>query len=389
MIIGLLIAIALICFVVDLATRTLLERKREQRRRREREQALAVSLNLDFTREARTLKRVEVNNPVARILCVDDEEIVLDSFRKILVLDGYSVDTVQTGQEALGLIQTHHYDFVFTDLRMPAMDGVDVVKSVKHLRPDIDVIIITGYATVETAVECMKHGAMDYVQKPFTEDELRGFVKQAVIRQKDQRERQLKPKVHITHGAEANATRPGEFSIPGGVMISKGHCWASLAQDGSVKVGMDDFAKKLIGRVDAIEMPAMELTVQAGQPLFAIRQGARRIQFLAPVSGRVVKVNHGLLKIKKELDVTPYHNHWICVIDGESLDTAIPTLKIGKSAVALFQEDIGRFTVFMHDTAQSERPGEIPDDALCIGALEALNDDRWNRAAKDFFGRSD
>jgi DNA-binding NtrC family response regulator len=112
-----------------------------------------------------------VPNPKARILCVDDEDVILDSFRKILVLDGYSVDTVNSGAEALNLIKSHHYDFVFTDLKMPEMDGVEVTKSVKYLRPDIDVIIITGYATVETAVECMKLGAMDYVQKPFTEDD--------------------------------------------------------------------------------------------------------------------------------------------------------------------------------------------------------------------------
>jgi len=101
----------------------------------EREAALSESLRLDFTREAKTLKRAEVQNPKARILCVDDEEVILGSFRKILVLDGYAVDTVETGQEALGLIRTHHYDFVFTDLKMPAMDGVEVTKAVKHLRP--------------------------------------------------------------------------------------------------------------------------------------------------------------------------------------------------------------------------------------------------------------
>ena len=115
-----------------------------RKRRAEREEALAESLRLDFTRESKTLKRVEVKDPEARILCVDDEEVILNSFRKILVLDGYSVDTVETGQEALGLIQTHDYDFVFTDLKMPAMSGTDVAKSVKHLRPDIDVVIITG-----------------------------------------------------------------------------------------------------------------------------------------------------------------------------------------------------------------------------------------------------
>jgi CheY-like chemotaxis protein len=153
----LLLIIAVILFILtDLIIRSVVSKSNEKRKRKQREQALEINLNLDFTHEAKSLKRVEVENPKARILAVDDEEVILDSFRKILVLDGYSIDTVETGQEALGLIQKHHYDFCFTDLKMPEMDGVDVCKSVKHLRPDIDVIIITGYASVETAVETMK-----------------------------------------------------------------------------------------------------------------------------------------------------------------------------------------------------------------------------------------
>ena len=159
-----------------------------------------MSLNHDFTHGAKTLKRVEVDDPKARILCVDDEEVILDSFRKILVLGGYCVDTVETGQEALGLIQKNDYDFVFTDLKMPNMSGMDVVKSVKHLCPDIDVVVITGYASVETAVDCMKYGAMDYVEKPFTEEELRVFVKHALIKRQDRIEKQS--------GAGEQATSP-------------------------------------------------------------------------------------------------------------------------------------------------------------------------------------
>ncbi len=182
----LLMFASVILFVLaDLAVRAVTKQIGEKNARRAREEALAVSLTLDVSREAKSLKRAEVKDPVARILCVDDEEVILDSFRKILVLDGYSVDTVQAGQEALGLIQSHHYDFVFTDLKMPMMDGLDVVKAVKHMRPDIDVVIITGFATVETAVDCMKYGAMDYVQKPFTEDELLAFVKKALFRRQD------------------------------------------------------------------------------------------------------------------------------------------------------------------------------------------------------------
>ncbi len=370
-------------FFLNLAAREMFLRLQEKKRRAERQEALAESLRLDFTRESKTLKRVEVQDPAARILCVDDEEVILNIFRKILVLDGYSVDTVETGQEALGLIQTHDYDFVFTDLKMPAMSGTDVAKSVKHLRPDIDVVIITGFATVESAVECMKHGAMDYVEKPFSENELRAFAKHALIKRRDRIQKQLKPRVHVMGSEESDRGFGGEFSIPGGVLISSGHCWASLAEDGTARIGLDDFAKKLFGRVDSIEFPNIGMNVKAGQPLFGINQGPRRAQFHAPLSGKVVKINEELREDSAELEEMPYGNNWICVIDGDDLDAELPQLKIGKSAVALFQEDLDRFQAFVQKAGESE----VTDPAtLCIGAIEKLDDARWGTAVKEFFG---
>ncbi len=380
--------VSVVLFVLaDLAVRSVTQKMSDKARRREREEALAESLRLDVSREAKTLKRAEVKDPVARILCVDDEEVILDSFRKILVLDGYSVDTVQTGQEALGLIQSHHYDFVYTDLKMPAMDGVDVVKAVKHMRPDIDVVIITGFATVETAVECMKYGAMDYVQKPFTEDELLAFTKKTLIKRQDRIQKLLKPNVHITHLPEADRVRKGEFSIPGGALISAGHCWANMAQDGSVKVGMDDFAKKLLGPVDGIEFPSVGMTVKAGQPLFSVRQKHRRVQFNSPVSGRVVKINTTLLEDCEALEMTPYQKNWVCIIDADNLDVEVPTLRIGKSAVALFQEDIDRFRGVMKEMSKAAPEGVSLDDALYRGELEQLDDAQSERIVKEFFRR--
>ncbi|MHB8838507.1 MAG: glycine cleavage system protein H, partial [Gemmatimonadaceae bacterium] len=339
----LLLLVSVVLFVLaDLGVREVTKSLSEKAKQREREEALAVSLKLDVSREAKSLKRAEVRDPVARILCVDDEDVILDSFRKILVLDGYAVDTVQTGQEALGLVQSHHYDFVFTDLKMPAMDGVDVVKAVKHMRPDIDVIVITGFATVETAVECMKFGATDYVQKPFTEDELLAFVKKTLIRRQDRIAKLLKPSVHVSHLPEVDRVRRSEFSIPGGAFISAGHTWATMAPDGSVKVGMDDFAKKLLGPVDSIEFPPIGMTVKVGQPLFVVRQKKRRVQFTSPLSGRVTKTNTMLAEDTEALEMSPYAKNWVCVIDADRLDVEIPQLKIGKAAVAMFEEDIDK-----------------------------------------------
>ena len=382
----LIVLIAVTLFILaDIAVRAVIAKAARKRQLREREAALSESLRMDFAREAKTLKRVEVKDCAARILCVDDEPVILDSFRKILVMDGYSVDTVETGQEALGLVQTHHYDFVFTDLKMPAMDGVEVVKSVKHMRPDIDVVIITGHATVQTAVECMKHGAMDYVEKPFTEEELLAFVKKAMFRRSDNIARQLKPAVRVTHAKPEEGGRTGEFSIPGGVFISQGHCWAGLAQDGMVKVGMDDFAAKLIGPVTNIEFPNVGMTVKAGQPLFNIRQKHRSAQFLSPVSGKVVRVNQALGEDCEALALTPYHGNWVCVIESDNLDAEVAALKIGKSAVALFQEDLERFRAAMMRLAGSGALKARADGAVYAGELQQLDDANWDSLVRDFF----
>ena len=98
MIVALIVVTTIIVFiVVDIALRVLLRSVREARAMKEREQALDIGLKLDVSEEAPSLTRVEVENPKARILAVDDEKIVLDSFRKMLVLAGFSIDTVENG----------------------------------------------------------------------------------------------------------------------------------------------------------------------------------------------------------------------------------------------------------------------------------------------------
>ncbi len=384
----LLLIIAVILFIlVDLIIRTIVRKSNDKRQRKQREEALQVNLNLDFTHEAKSLKRVEVDNPKAKILAVDDEEVILDSFRKILVLDGYSVDTVQTGQEALGLIQKHHYDFCFTDLKMPEMDGVDVCKSVKHLRPDIDVIIITGYASVETAVETMKHGAMDYIQKPFTEDELTNMVNKFVIRRNERIKRQLRSQVNITQPGSSEPSETVEFSIPGGVFIAPGHSWATLDPDGKVNVGIDDFAKKIIGKIDSIDLPNLGMQAKKGQLLFTVKQGTHSIPFNAPISGTVESVNKALLDDLDRLNLNAYGKNYFCIIDAEKLDEELFDLKIGQSAVEFFNEEITKLHDYVKKSVtETKDEDKVPADGhVYIGELEALKEKDLNAIIKDFF----
>jgi len=115
-----------------------------------------------------------------RILVVDDEPIVCESCQRILQEEGYEVECTLSGKEAFEKMRENPFDIVITDLKMPGIDGMEVLKTFRKSYPDVIVIMITGYSTVETAVEAMKVGAFDYIPKPFTPDEVSVVVKKAL-----------------------------------------------------------------------------------------------------------------------------------------------------------------------------------------------------------------
>jgi DNA-binding NtrC family response regulator len=114
------------------------------------------------------------------ILVIDDEEIVRISCMRTLVPAGFKVDVARDGLEGLRMLKAKPYDLILIDLKMPNMDGMEVLENIKDIRPDLKVIIITGYSAVETAVKAIKMGAFNYLEKPFTPDSLLEAVKEAL-----------------------------------------------------------------------------------------------------------------------------------------------------------------------------------------------------------------
>ncbi len=112
-----------------------------------------------------------------RILVVDDELIVRDSLKEWLAEEGFAVDMAASGQEAIEQLSQQTYQLMLLDLKMPEMDGVEVLQKTIDEFPDLDVVMMTAYATVETAVEAMKIGALDYLVKPFDPETLIPMVK--------------------------------------------------------------------------------------------------------------------------------------------------------------------------------------------------------------------
>lgn len=371
--VALMVVVTVVVFIiVDVTTRLTLKKYHESQERKQRAEALEIGLKLDYSDEAPTLKRVQVEKPRARILAVDDEPVILESFRKILVLAGFNVDTVESGKEALGLIRKNEYDFVFTDLKMPEMDGLDVVKAVKHVRPDIDVVMITGYATIDTAVDAMKYGAMDYVQKPFTADELVDFANKLLIRRQDRIEKERKPKLHLVTPTSGSSVEPKTVNVPAGLFIAPSHSWVCLCRDGYLLIGLDDFALKILGDVDDIRPPRIGQKVKKGEPLFEVVSGSHTVTFPSPVSGTVASLNDSLLDEPDMALREPYERGWFCGIEPADLASEIRSLRIGADALDWYQEEIDRY-VGLLEAHRGEDGAEELSPAEVLGTPEAIN----------------
>jgi DNA-binding NtrC family response regulator len=115
-----------------------------------------------------------------KALVIDDEQIVLDSIQKILAADNYIVEMTQSGAQGIEMAVNNDYDIVLTDIRMPGVGGLIVLRDIKRAKPQTPVIIITGYASIRSAVQAMKLGASDYIEKPFEPDQLVKAVETAV-----------------------------------------------------------------------------------------------------------------------------------------------------------------------------------------------------------------
>jgi len=107
-----------------------------------------------------------------KALVIDDEQIVVDSVNKILKDENYEVDVSLSGREGLNQAVQKEYAIVLTDIRMPDIGGMRVLRDIKRAKPSLPVIMMTGYASVKSAVQAMKLGAADYIEKPFTPDQL-------------------------------------------------------------------------------------------------------------------------------------------------------------------------------------------------------------------------
>jgi DNA-binding NtrC family response regulator len=122
-----------------------------------------------------------------RILVVEDDQDIRDLLVETLQRSGFEIDTAENGKQGLQQFQAHHYDLILTDIRMPVMDGLQMLKMIKKEDSKMPIVVVTAYPSVDSAVECLVKGADDYLVKPIQMDDLNVKINKALDKRKLQR----------------------------------------------------------------------------------------------------------------------------------------------------------------------------------------------------------
>jgi CheY-like chemotaxis protein/glycine cleavage system H lipoate-binding protein len=239
------------------------------------------------------------------ILFVDDEQIVLDSALKLLRKEPFQVETALSAAVGLERLGQGGVQVVLTDLMMPGMDGMEFLQKVKESWPAIPVVMVTGYATISTAMQAMKLGAFDYIAKPFTKSELRGIVKRAL---------HLVAEVEQgTPFGQAAGTAAGEPDpAPPGLRTLGRNSWMMMLEDGSVRIGVEASFVKGAGVIQDIDLPKVGDILSQGSVCLQIFSADLHSHTVwSPLSGEVIEVNEKLQEDPATALSDPYGIGWL------------------------------------------------------------------------------
>jgi glycine cleavage system H protein len=177
------------------------------------------------------------------------------------------------------------------------------------------------------------------------------------------------------------------LQVPQGVFLSSGHTWLSLNSDGKAQIGMDDFAQRVIGRIDAVEMPEVGKKVLRGEPLFVVRQGSRRAVFSSPVEGVVGSVNVPIAGRPEALKSDPYQKGWICALNPMQLAKDLRQLTIAEETKEWLSQEVQRFLSFVVGRpSQQMALGHVLQDGgePADGLLEMMDEETWGQFTQKF-----
>ncbi len=191
-------------------------------------------------------------------------------------------------------------------------------------------------------------------------------------------------------------TRNGQhdrFLLPRGFFLGEGHSWAELLFSGNVRIGADDFAQKVVGTIDALEVAPLGSEIKKGQPLFQVKQGNRTLTFPSPVSGKISQINSQLFDSPSLIKQAPYFGGWVAVIEPANISAELKLLAVADDAARWLRTEVSRFRDFLN--TQQPAGAAMPAGATLLdggipmnGVLQSTSDETWKEFEQKFLCNS-
>lgn len=264
--------------------------------------------------------------PAFDVLLVEDDRVVHEAAARILSLEGLTVDRTEDVSAAVARLRNAEHHVVLSDLMLPGFSGFDLLDRLASDRPEIPVILITGYATIENALHAFKHGAFDFLPKPFDVAELLGVVRRAL---RCAEQRWWNPAAPVRDLVDAGgAARPECLRFLGQ------HSWAAI--DGSTAVfGVAESFPGLLGEIVELRLPKRGEFLTQGLSFAEIATADESIHRVwAPLSGTVIESNDEIRDTPDLVDRLPFSSGWLTRVVLSALEDQQGTLTIRTGALA-------------------------------------------------------
>jgi len=253
-----------------------------------------------------------MTNPNNHILLVEDEQVVADAARRILVVEGFDVDMAESAEAAFDKLDKNPYQLILSDLMLPGKSGIDVIEYARIVNATIPIIIITGYASHANAVKIFKTGAFDCIPKPFDFEELAGVIFRANKYSEQGLER-------ITFPQFSENPQPVHEGEP--YYFLGRHSWVKLNDDGICTLGLGQAFAGCLGTINSIELPLVNNEISQGNLCVRIiSEDYLNHMVWAPISGKIVAVNQRLEREMDALNTSPFQDGWLIQVVPTNLE---------------------------------------------------------------------
>lgn len=241
------------------------------------------------------------------LLVVEDEPVVLAAIKKIVESEQISMDEALIGENALSKLKRNVYKLIITDLMLPRISGLDLIHAIKEGHPCVPVVVITGYATLEKALQSFKMGSFDFIPKPFDTEVFLGVVRRGLnfsrlVQGKDPDQRTF---IHFPQSSSIDRSS--------GMLYCLGcHAWVKFEDEGTALIGVGETFPGMMGDLSHMEILSSSEEIIQGKccAKFVTKDGLVNM-FWAPLSGKIEAHNEDLDNNIQLIDTNPYNQGWI------------------------------------------------------------------------------